>query len=87
MVSSGSAGLIYNLSGFRIVLSCATMRELMRWMDRENGMDRGWICGWEETGWIGDNWALFLIEERTKENRLSTRKEERDSSFSLLMDR
>ena len=30
---------------------------------------------------------VVLTEERTEENRLSTRKEERNSSFSLLMDR
>ena len=42
-------------------LSRATMCE-MRWMDRENGIDRGWICEWEETGRIGDNWALSLLK-------------------------
>ena len=43
--------------------------------------------------WMGRDWmdrrelGFVLIKERTKENRLSTGKEERDSSFSLLMDR
>ena len=62
MVSSGSAGLIYDRSAFRLDLSCATMREMTRWMNRENGMDGGWLCGWEETGRIGDNWALPLLK-------------------------
>ena len=34
----------------------------MRSMDRENGMYRGWICGWERTGRIGDDWALSLLK-------------------------
>ena len=33
------------LISFRLALSLATMCELKRWLDRENGMDRGWICG------------------------------------------
>ena len=62
MVSSGSAGLIYDRSAFRLALSHATMREMMRWMNRENGMDGGWLCEQVETGRIGDNWALSLLK-------------------------
>ena len=62
MVSSGSAGLIYNRSVFRLALSLATMREMTRWMNRENGMDGGWLCEPVETGQIGDNWALSLLK-------------------------
>ena len=53
MVSSGLAGLIYDRSAFRLALSCATMHEMTRWMNRENGMDGGWLCGQVETGRIG----------------------------------
>ena len=62
MVSSGLAGLIYNRLAFHLALSRATMREMTRWMNRENRMDGGWLCGWEETGQIGDNWALSLLK-------------------------
>ena len=62
MVSSGSAGLIYDWSAFHLALSHATMCELMRWMDRENGMDGGWLCEPVETGQIEDNWALSLLK-------------------------
>ena len=62
MVSSGSAGLIYDRSAFRLALSRATMHEMMRWMNRENGMDGGWLCEPVETGQIGDNWALSLLK-------------------------
>ena len=50
MVSSGSAGLIYDRSAFRLALSHATMREMTRWTNRENGMDEGWLCELVETG-------------------------------------
>ena len=30
-------------------------------MDRENGMDRGWLCELEETGWIEGS-TLFRRE-------------------------
>ena len=62
MVSSGSAGLIYNRSAFRLALSRAIIREMTRWMNRENGMDRGWLCEQVETGRIGDNWSLSSSE-------------------------
>ena len=62
MVSSSSAGLIYNRSAFRLDLSCATMREMTRWMNRENELDGGWLCELVETGQIGDNWALSLLK-------------------------
>ena len=38
------------------------MRELMRWMNRENRMDGGWLFELVETGQIGDNWALSLLK-------------------------
>ena len=62
MVSSGLASLIYDRSAFRLALSRATMHEMTRWMNRENGMDGGWLCGQVETGRIGDNWALSLLK-------------------------
>ena len=34
----------------------------MRWMDRENGMDGGWLCGWEGTGRIEGSCALSLLK-------------------------
>ena len=62
MVSSGSAGLIYDRSAFRLALSRAIIREMTRWMDREDRMDGGQLCGQVETGRIGDNWALSLLK-------------------------
>ena len=62
MVSSSSAGLIYDRLAFRLDLSLATIREMMRWMNRKNGMDGGWICEQVETGRIGGNWALSLLK-------------------------
>ena len=62
MVSSGSAGLIYVRLASRLALSRATMHEMTRWMNRENGMNGGWLCEPVETGWIGDNWALSLLK-------------------------
>ena len=55
MVSSGSAGLIYDRSTSHLALSRAIICEITRWMNRENRMDGGWLCGQVETGRIGDN--------------------------------
>ena len=62
MVSSGSAGLIYDRSAFCLALSRAIIHEMTRWMNRENGMDGGWLCEPVETGRIGDNWSLSLLK-------------------------
>ena len=62
MVSSGSAGLIYDRSALRLALSRAIIHEMTRWMNREDRMDGGWLCEPVETGRIGDNWALSLLK-------------------------
>ena len=61
MIFSGSTGLIYNKSAFWSVLSCATMCQLMRWMNRENEIDGGWLCEWVKIGWIEGS-TLFRRE-------------------------
>ena len=62
MVSSGSAGLIFDRLAFHLALSHAIIREMTRWMNRKDRMDGGWLCGQVETGRIGDNWALSLLK-------------------------
>ena len=41
MVSSGLAGLIYDRLAFRLALSHAIIREMTRWMNREDRMVGG----------------------------------------------
>ena len=84
MVSSRLTDLIYDKSAFCFTLLCATVRELKRWMDRENEMDGGQLCEWVETRWIEGS---TLLVESTEGHRLLTRERREKFLFFLPIDR
>ena len=50
-------------------------------------MNGGWLCERGETEWIQDSCVLSLLKRGLRGTDCQQEKEERDSSFSLLMDR